>query len=217
MDTHAKEYFDKLAATILKSLSTVHDVAAFTKNADVLGAYAESVLYQFISRLISPLRLSSGTVISPEDFNSRQDTPQYDLIVWDPNPIPAILAEDRFALVPKNSVLGILEVKKTDYHDGLLRIEHQANEVGHYLPESCQHLYLGVICVRAKASKDGHNKLTELIDKSKAVYLMDLTSDGPIINPAGVYSLVNFLGAVRRAAIQRQAMFDIDYPGALKF
>lgn len=211
------EYFDNLAETIFKSFSAIHDISKFTKNSAVLGAFAESLLFQFITRVVSPLKISTGTIISPEHYASHRPLPQFDLIFWDPNPIPAILAEDRFALIPKNSALAVLEVKKTDYDQGLDDITKKSTEIAKFLPNGCQHLFLGVVCVREHLKKEGDNKLMNLVRDEKAVYLMELENGQPSINPVGIYSLVNFLGAVRSAATRRQAQFTVLYPGAITF
>ena len=199
---------------LFRSVSAAEQISQFTSNKTVVGAFAESLVYQFVNRIVHPLRLSSGTVISPDAYRNKKDTPQFDLIIWDPNPIPPIATEDRFALVPRNSVLGIIEVKKTDYDHGLDDIEDKASKASTCFPGGAPELFLGVICAATEHDPDGDNKLTKLINASMAVYLLDFRKAQPHANSEGVYRLINFLGSVRRTAKQRQANFSVDYPGS---
>ena len=214
MDKDTQQYFNALAEQLVGSVSASEQISRFTSNRDVVGAFAESLICQFVARTVHPLRISSGTVISPHSFKEKDATPQLDLIVWDPNPIPPIIAEDRFALVPRNSVLGIIEVKKTDYDDGLNDIKSKVANIGKCFPQGARHLFLGVVCAVLKHDPNGTNKLTELVKKKQAVYLLDYRKDTPRANPEGVYRLVNFLGCVRQLATKRQAGFQVAYPGA---
>jgi hypothetical protein len=214
MDKDTQDYFNALAEQLVGSVAASEQISRFTSNRDVVGAFAESLICQFVARIVHPLRISSGTVISPHAFKERDTTPQLDLIVWDPNPIPPIIAEDRFALVPRNSVLGIIEVKKTDYDEGLADIDTKVASIGKCFPDGAPHLFLGVICAVLRHDPMGANKLTELVKKKQTIYLIDYRGDAPRANPEGVYRLVNFLGCVRQLATKREARFQVAYPGA---
>lgn len=71
-----------------------------------------------------------------------------------------------------------------------------------------------MICARTHLKPDGDNKLTRLIQNNKAVYLIDYEDEVPLVNPRGVYSLINFLGLVRKVAKDREAQYRINYPDA---
>ena len=214
MDGSDRAYFDALAAQLVGAVSAAEQISQFTSNKTVVGAFAESLVYQFVNRIVHPLRLSSGTVISPDAYRDKKDTPQFDLIIWDPNPIPSIAAEDRFALVPRNSVLGIIEIKKTDYDRGLDDIEDKASKTSLCFPHGAPELFLGVICAATVHDPEGDNKLTKLINAKRAVYLLDFRRAEPQANSEGVYRLINFLARVRRTAKQREAVFSVNYPGS---
>ncbi|MEW8693434.1 MAG: DUF6602 domain-containing protein [Candidatus Thiodiazotropha endolucinida] len=215
MDNDEQEYFKALAGQLVSDVSSAEQVYRFTRNMDVVGAFAESLVYQFVSKVVHPLRISSGTVISKDSYKAKKTTPQLDLIIWDPNPVPPIVAEERFALVPRNSVLGIIEVKKTDYSGGLNSINKKIDEVDECFPlNSINKLFLGVICAATKYDPNGENKLSEMIGNKRVVCLLDYRGDKPIPNSEGIYRLINFLGAVRIESIKRKAKFAVNYPGS---
>ncbi|MEW8023679.1 MAG: hypothetical protein AB2765_18160 [Candidatus Thiodiazotropha endolucinida] len=92
MDNDEQEYFKALAGQLVSDVSSAEQVYRFTRNKDVVGAFAESLVYQFVSKVVHPLRISSGRVISKDSYKAKKTTPQLDLIIWDPNPVPPIVA-----------------------------------------------------------------------------------------------------------------------------
>ncbi len=188
-------YFEELAKHLCGEFASVQSIENFTKNTDVIGAYAETLVGEFVRRTLHPLRVSCGTIISPAKFDTGEKLPQIDLIVWDPNPIPAIFDQGGFALVPKNSVIGTLEVKRTDYSKGLDDILDRSTKVDH--PGGLSN-HLGVICVRQNHKLDGENKFTNLLNSNRAIYLIDYNDSKVSVNPPGVIELVNFLARLRK-------------------
>ena len=85
-----------------------------TTNSDIIGAYAENIVRKMIARAINFARISTGSVVTVENVRDKK-LAQIDTIIWIPNPLPAIFEANEFALVSKTSVLGILEIKNTNY------------------------------------------------------------------------------------------------------
>ncbi|MEW8074171.1 MAG: hypothetical protein AB2765_18165 [Candidatus Thiodiazotropha endolucinida] len=112
-------------------------------------------------------------------------------------------------------MLGIIEVKKTDYSGGLDSINKKIDEVDECFPlNSINKLFLGVICAAIKYNPNGENKLSEMIGNKRVVCLLDYRGDKPIPNSEGIYRLINFLGAVRIESIERKAKYAVNYPGS---
>ncbi|MCU7858307.1 MAG: hypothetical protein KZQ86_00430 [Candidatus Thiodiazotropha sp. (ex Lucinoma kastoroae)] len=215
MNKKDKEYFDALAGQLTRTFTSSQEITKFTSNKDVIGAYTEELVYNFVSNVVYPLRVSTGTVISRQSYKNDAVTPQLDIIIWDPNPVPPILSENRFSLVPRNAVLGIIEVKKTDYNNGLDDIRKKEKEVINCFSDvNPNKLYLGVICSVVNKNPLRKNKLTSLIKEKKAVYLLDNRIDTPIPNPPGIYRLINFLGMVRKSAKKRSTEYTLNYPNS---
>lgn len=49
MDNDEQEYFKALAGQLVSDVSSAEQVYKFTRNKDVVGAFAESLVYQFVS------------------------------------------------------------------------------------------------------------------------------------------------------------------------
>ena len=68
--------------------------------------------YDLLSRESStPLKVSTRAVIAPEMVDAKEEIPQIDTIIWQPNPFLGIFRSGDFALIPRQSSLAILEVK----------------------------------------------------------------------------------------------------------
>jgi hypothetical protein len=48
---------------------------------------------------------------------------QIDIIIWAPFPAPATFDVERFGLVPRSSAFGVIEVKRSNYHDVERKLE----------------------------------------------------------------------------------------------
>jgi len=103
----------RLAAELAAPLAANASLKAFTTNSDVIGAYAEATVRAFVKRMVDPANVCCGTVVAP-DIDPKS-TPQLDCIVWHPGPFPAIFEVDSFGVVPRRSVDGILEIKRSNY------------------------------------------------------------------------------------------------------
>lgn len=77
-----QDYAEELAHELVPNAR----IKKFLKNTAVIGAYAENTVIRFVERMVDPLRVSTGAVISPELVNGGKSIPQVDVIVWQPNP-----------------------------------------------------------------------------------------------------------------------------------
>lgn len=116
IDPAMKEYWRAYADELVDRLTANGRIDNFTKNSALIGAYAEASVSKLIRGTVAPFRCSVGSVIGG-DFGPKSDLRQLDLIIWDPTPLPPIFEEGDFALVPYQSVLGVLEVKRSLYPD----------------------------------------------------------------------------------------------------
>ena len=85
-------------------------IRKFVENTDVLGAYYEELVRERVQSILSLHRISTGAIITPVEIPIH-DAAQIDTIVWSPLAMPAIFDSGRFALVPSESVRGIIEIK----------------------------------------------------------------------------------------------------------
>ena len=108
-------YFSLVYRELVEELSANSRITEFTRNSDLIGAYAEASIHRLAKRVLSPYRVSTGAVISPELFVAKEKIPQIDLIAWTPAPLPALFEVDEFAFVPRRSVIGVIEIKRSNY------------------------------------------------------------------------------------------------------
>jgi hypothetical protein len=198
-------YREKYVAMLSLELVKVTAILGATKNTAVLGAYAETVVRGFVRNMLAPMRVSHGTVLSADNIDKPDSHAQFDAIVWAPLPMPALFEEGDFAVVPKESTRGIIEIKRTDYDDGLKDIETKYEEAQTLIPGNPYDAFRGVICIRKYHDGARDNRLTRLVqgaplpDSSKrghkkAVFLLEEGADGNIVpNPAGVLDFLEFL------------------------
>jgi len=210
MEKEYKNYFDELAKHLFNNFSTIQSIEKFTNNSAVIGAYAEKVILKFINSIVYPLRTSTGTIVGPQHFKRPKERPQLDAIIWDPNPLPAILDEDGFALVPQNSVVGVLEIKRSDSGNNLVKIEKSYEQMTKEL-FTIRRPFMGVICIKERYKTQGKNKLNNLVKTGKAVFLAEYIDNSVRINSEGLYELVNFLASLRKQHKEREKKYSIGY------
>jgi hypothetical protein len=217
-------YFETYFEHLGNNLKSVNDITKFTNNPDVIGQYAEMIVLDFLLKFISPLKATTGSVISPDSFNKKQMLPQVDLILWDSNPLPAIFDIQGFGLIPKNSVFGILEIKRTDYLSGLkdiqkryanrhllLPIHEIKNADGEETKLSFEDNFLAIICVSNQKNTEKSKPLIRTIRETnnKTIYLtkFDKSANKVEINHKGILELVNFISTLKK----RNKDFGKDY------
>ena len=110
-----REYLKLFGSQLAHDLTAHDKIRDFVGNHPVLiGNYAEAAVRDFISRMVTPLKVSTGTILYEGNIGN---PPQLDAIVWSPILAPAIFENANFAIVPRGSAHGFLEIKSTSYKD----------------------------------------------------------------------------------------------------
>src|SRR5947209_5396581 len=110
---HPREFVDHLIEQLARELTANNAIRKFTTNKDIIGAYAEASVRQLVARIVDPLRVSRGGIVW--EGICPDDVPQVDTIIWSPCPMPAMFEAGDFALVPRGSAHGFLEIKRSNY------------------------------------------------------------------------------------------------------
>jgi hypothetical protein len=197
----------KLLGNQLAHELTAHDkIRAFVGSHPVLiGNYTEASIRDFISRMVTPLKVSTGTILYEKNIGN---PPQLDAIVWSPILTPAIFENGNFAIVPRGNAHGFLEIKSTSYSNtGKDIADKLAYEEELIHPRLEGHAgSLGVVCVATKPDK----KLRQLIEEKRAVILLNMDDDKAAPNPAGIWTLVNYLIGLRLRAIACEGLYRVN-------
>lgn len=106
------EYLNQFAHQLVHELRPIVNVKEVTANSEILGAYTEAAVRSLIRRMVHPMHVSTGAVL---DYPMPATLHQLDVIVWAPFPAPGIFHVGDFALVPRSSAFGVLEVKRSSY------------------------------------------------------------------------------------------------------
>jgi hypothetical protein len=226
MDPQA--FLRRLAEQLARDLTANDSVRLFTTNTALIGAYAEATVRELAARIVAPMSVSRGSVIYEE--NCPEKVPEIDAIIWAPCPVPAVFEAGDFAIVPRGSAFGFLEIKSTNYKGAaraMMRVLRREDELAplyegeHDLwrnirPDGPPPRALGVVCLRTRERRDA--TLDELVRRQKAVILLNKCDDGSITPDAGaMFRLVNFLMDVRlRARLLDgtvRANWIADHPG----
>lgn len=213
-----KEFLEQLAKQLASELSQNPAIKTFVSNPDVIGAYAEASVRQFVSHIVSPLRVSTGAVIDEKLCSEPDKVPQLDTIIWSPSPAPAIFRVGEFGLVPRSSCFGIMEIKRSAYScvaEKLIKLLDRETDLvapickkkvqAHYLSGGAakndffMHPAIGVICLKTKDQSTSN--LDRFIADGRAVVLLEQQDDGSYTpNAKDIHRLVNFLIMTRARA-----------------
>lgn len=222
---NGKEFIEKITEQMGHMLQPSSSIKEFTTNPDITGAYAEACLRQFVSNVVAPLRVCTGGVISEQLCSKPKEVPQVDTVIWSPSPAPAIFTAGNFGLVPRGSVFGILEIKRSVYSKVGSDLTKQLDKkhVFRLVADICRQHYegflsqctknqsgtnsvsyptfpaLGVI-VCQEAGQNPDQKLQELVKKGLAVVLLKKKNEIFTPNPQAIPRLVNFLVMTRKRA-----------------
>lgn len=191
-----REYFEKLIDNLALGLFPSANIKSLVSDHPTLiGMYTEAVLRDFIADVVSPARVSTGAVVYPgQDRRARPK--QIDLIVWSPNPFPPIFRAANFALVPRMSSLGIIEIKHSTYSgvgmeiQSFLDLESELTIGQREIPAA-----MGVILRQEKPISD--TVLQRQVEDGKTVILINAMDTPPKPNFRGICKLVNFLSGLR--------------------
>jgi hypothetical protein len=211
-----QEYLKFLGRQLAHELTAHDKIRAFVgRHPDLIGDYAEASTRDFISRVVTPLKVSTGTILY--EGNVGKKPPQLDAIVWSPNPVPAIFEGGNFAIVPRGSAHGYLEIKSMSYSskvgkDIARKLAHEEEliqpRLKDYFPELKDPVgALGVVCVATKPDK----KLLQLVEEKRVVILLRMDNGKLEPNPGGIWTLVNFLTMVRFRARFFEANESVNY------
>jgi hypothetical protein len=189
-----REYLSSIARQLVHELQPVLDIKAVTENTDLLGMYAEASLRRLVRRVVHPMRVSTGAVL---DYPMPDCLSQIDIIIWAPFPAPAVFEVEDFALVPRSSAFGLVEVKRSNYPHVDTKLEKFVDvdipaivaapdeEIG-----DSRTAGIGVICILENTLS---KRLQSLLAQKKAVALF--TKQGSRVEPRSqdILFLINFL------------------------
>jgi hypothetical protein len=203
-----REYLKLLGRQLAHELTAHDKIRTFVgSHPDLIGDYAEASTRDFISRVVTPLKVSTGTILYEGNIGN---PPQLDAIVWSPIVGPAIFENANFAIVPRGNAHGYLEIKSMSYsskvgkdiaqklaHEEKL-IQPHLKDLKNFFPQLKDAVgALGVVCVATKPDKT----LRRLVEEKRAVILLDMDNGELEPNPAGIWTLVNYLLGLRLRAI----------------
>ena len=204
------EYFDLVFSELTRDFTSNTAIKNFTNNPVLIGSYAEAVVRAFIKRTVKPLNVSTGAVISPEAFTESKKVKQIDAIIWSPCPVPAIFEQENFALIPRRSSHGVLEIKSRNYNNKLgadiEAVLNQAPLLTHKIdpqfpkefPYTPNGPGLGVICLKDRNFiKNPDTTLENLFEERRACYILEKKGKNLVVNSEGVKTLVNFLAYIQ--------------------
>ena len=83
-------FLESVAMPLVDELRSIEALKTFTTNPDVIGAHAEAAVRKFVARVVHPLRVCTGSVISEELCATPRTVPQLDSIIWMPLPACSI-------------------------------------------------------------------------------------------------------------------------------
>jgi hypothetical protein len=207
-------FLHELAPHILAELKPPTGLKYFTTNPEIIGCYVEAGVRQFVRKYLSPIRVSTGAVIDQFQSRGSISIPQIDTIAWVPYPAPAVFEIGEFALVPRSSCLGILEVKSSAYSkvDSALKERLEVTTIRALTAEPIEGedylqavaFGMGVICLQQ--TNQGSSLLDELRESGRVVVLFEEKEKGECTpNTADIFGLVNFLSAIRLRAALRES------------
>jgi hypothetical protein len=194
----AQEFLHAFAKRIVDEVQPPSGVWDLTHNTDVTGAYAEQAVRELVRRYVSPLHVSSGAVVDVSN-EIAECVPQLDTIIWAPCPVAAIYHRGDFAIVPRGSSFGVLEIKSSGSNIG--RIQKQISDrvisrvtAATHPAEKAFFPGLGVVCVL----EDEHLTAFQKLPVGRAVALFRRVGNAGQIEPRSedIFRLVNFLSNV---------------------
>jgi hypothetical protein len=206
METHdPTDFLRMLAPHIIAELRPPSELQKFTRNTAVVGAYVEAAVRELIRRQVYPLHVATGAVIDQENIPGDPQLPQIDTIIWSPSPAPAVFQVGDFALVPRSSAFGILEVKSSAYDPSALDLrlnsDHIRKVTADLLPTEKVDIGefvaagLGIICLRKK--NQPQSEIDKMENANRVVVLFDETDRSLTARELDIYKLVNFLAFMR--------------------
>lgn len=150
-----QDYWKIYAQSFVYPLTSNQLFGKLINNPNVTGLYAEAWIRSLAKQMLPNFRVSTGAVIRSSNLSNRDPTniPQCDLIIWDPSELPGIFEQGDFALVPTQSVHGIIEIKRTI--SSATELKKQLKERKQLLRIRCRKNLLGVVIEHNTGVYDG--------------------------------------------------------------
>jgi hypothetical protein len=209
----ATEFLNLFATPLVEELKAIEGLKGFTSNTAVIGAHAEAVVRRLVRRVVAPLHVSTGAVISEQLCADPGKVPQLDTIIWFPCPAPAIFEVEDFGLVPRGSAMAVMEIKRSAYPGVGKKLKPRldpefvrqlvADDPHGWVPSS-DPLYpdfpaLGVVCLEESQCREP--ELDELVQSGSCVIILEQREGALVPKPEAVYRLINFLIRARQRAL----------------
>ena len=192
-----EEYLGGIAQQLVHELEPILKVKEVTTNSDLLGSYTEAAVRRLTTRIVAPMRVSTGAII---DYPMPEKLRQLDVILWAPFPAPGVFEIDNFALVPRSSAFGLMEIKRSNYSGADAKLEEFCEAVSSLAAEPHPNVDgdgrypgLGIVCV---LEGNASGKLNELLSEEKAIAIFQKTTADAVeasVRANDVLRLVNFL------------------------
>jgi len=198
-----QSYLRILAKYIVQEITPTSDMKSVTTNSNHLGQYAEEAVRSVVRRMSHPLMVATGGIVHPDNYGTR--IPQLDTILWSSCPVPPIFSKGSFALIPRHSAFGYLEIKRSAYSDTGERIAEAISHADNLIPEEFSSEYAkegmppacGVVCLRLP-DQCSNPILSKLEKEGRAFVLIDQLADGSLRpNPDAVWKLVNYVALAK--------------------
>jgi hypothetical protein len=191
------EYLAGIAEQLVHELEPILKVKEVTTNSALLGTYTEAAVRRLAQRVVAPMRVSTGAVI---DYPMPAQLRQIDAIFWAPFPAPGIFEINDFALVPRSSAFGLMEIKRSNYSDVDDQLEAFASAAASIAAATNSAIAgderypaMGVVCVLETGPSA---RLTAQLEGDKAVAIFQKPSKASseaTVRAVDVLKLVNFL------------------------
>ena len=122
---------------------------------------------------------------------------QLDTILWSANHFPPAFENESFAIVPKPSVLGIIEIKNTNYPSSISSIQETIENTKHlFSTKSINKTAIGLIPF--KLTNHCSDKLEKQEDE--ILVLSEKKNKRIVANEKGFIRLINYLNNVNKAS-----------------
>ena len=145
-------------------------------------------------RVVHPMHVSRGAVL---DYPMPTTLRQLDAIIWSPFPAPAVFEASDFALVPRSSAFGTLEIKRSGYAGvaKALKIFLAAvpNIVAAPQPKISGDSRLAGMGVLGVMEGSASGALAKLLSDENVVAIFSVTKGKASVRTKDVLRLVNFL------------------------
>lgn len=192
------DYLKMIADQLAHELRPIADIKEVTNNKVLLGAYTEAAVRSLVLRVVHPMRISTGAIL---DYPMPDPLKQTDVIIWAPTPVPAVFDTQGFGLVPRGSVYGVLEVKRSNYSGADTELESFSKVADSLTADprgavaDFQRIRgMGVVCLLTAGPSA---RLQTLLTEKKAVAIFDATGPTPTPRAADIFALTNFLYYIR--------------------